>query len=76
MTQGRQTIWGSIVEAKANIAIGFGVAVLTNYIVLPWFGYPVTAGDSIGIAVIFTIVSLIRQFILRRFFNSLKWGHK
>jgi hypothetical protein len=72
---GKQTWWGSIVEAKANIVVGFVVAVICNRLVLPWFGFPATIVDSTGIALIFTVVSVIRQLIVRRFFNNLKWGH-
>ncbi len=74
---GRQTWWGSIVEAKANIAVGFGIAYVANLIVLPLFG--VTGNDpvkNLGITAVFTLISIIRQLVMRRFFNSLKWGHK
>jgi len=70
-----QTWWGSIVEAKANIAVGFGVAMAANAVVLPAFGYPVTVADNLGITVVFTVISVVRQLIVRRFFNNLKWGH-
>lgn len=72
---GKQTWWGSIVEAKTNIAIGFGVAYVSNIIILPAFGYPVTAGDTFWITCVFTVISVIRQLVVRRFFNNLKWGH-
>lgn len=73
--RGKQTWWGSIVEAKTNIAIGFGVAFAANMIVLPAFGYPVTVIDNLGITVVFTGISVVRQLVVRRFFNGLKWGH-
>lgn len=72
---GNQTWWGSIVEAKANIAIGFGVAMAANAVVLPAFGYPVTVADNLGITLVFTVISVVRQLVVRRFFNGLKWGH-
>lgn len=75
MTHGRQTWWGSILEAKTNIAIGCIVAFLANMAILPAFGYPVTVADNLGITFFFTLVSIIRQLIIRRFFNSMKWGH-
>ncbi len=70
-----QTWWGSIVEAKTNIAIGCGVAFLANMVVLPAFGYPVTVADNLGITLVFTVISVVRQLVVRRFFNNLKWGH-
>lgn len=74
---GRQTWWGSIVEAKANIAIGFGVAYAANLIILPFFG--IHGNDpvkNLGVTAAFTVVSVVRQLIVRRWFNSRKWGHK
>jgi uncharacterized membrane protein (DUF485 family) len=60
----------SALEAVANVAIGFLVAVAANLIVLPAFGYPVTVADSFGIGMIFTAVSLARSYIVRRLFNK------
>lgn len=71
----RQTKFGSFVEAKANIVVGFGINFVANLIVLPLFGFQVTVVDAFGIGVIFTFISLARSYLLRRFFNNLKWGH-
>ncbi len=74
---GKQTWWGSIVEAKANIAIGFGIAYLMNFLILPVFGLEgLNPANNLGITFAFTVVSVVRQLIVRRFFNGLKWGHK
>jgi len=62
----------SLLESLTNITIGFTVATISNFIVLPMFGYDVTAGDSILIAIVFTIISLVRSYIIRRVFNKLK----
>lgn len=73
---GKQTWWGSIVEAKANIAVGFCIAYVANLVVLPLFG--VTGNDpvkNLGITSVYTVISVIRQLVVRRFFNNLKWGH-
>lgn len=67
-----QTRLGSFAEAWANIAVGFGINFTANLIVLPWFGFNVTASDAFGIGVIFTGISLARSFLLRRAFNSIK----
>jgi len=61
----------SLLESLTNITIGFTVATISNFIVLPMFGYDVTAGDSILIAIVFTIISLVRSYIIRRVFNKL-----
>ena len=66
---------GSFVEAWANIAVGFGINFAANLAVLPLFGLPVTAGDAFWIGVIFTVISLARSYVLRRWFNGLRFGH-
>lgn len=71
----RQTHLGSFIEANANIAAGFGINLVANLAVLPVFGFHVTLHDAVWIGVIFTGISLVRSYLLRRLFNRLKWGH-
>lgn len=71
-----QTRLGSFVEAWANILVGFGVNFTANLIVLPWFGFNVTAGDAFGIGLVFTAISLARSYVLRRWFNGMRFGNR
>ena len=59
----------SAVEALTSTAIGYGVAVATNAVVLPAFGFPVSVGQSFVIGAIFTAVSLARGYLVRRLFD-------
>ena len=59
----------SAFEAATNVAIGYLVSVLANVLILPLFGYNVTIGDSFAIGLAFTLVSLVRSYLLRRAFN-------
>jgi hypothetical protein len=59
----------SAIEAFVNVAIGYLVSVLANILILPMFGYNVTLFDSFAIGVAFTMVSLLRSYAVRRFFN-------
>jgi hypothetical protein len=62
----------SAIEAASNVAIGYLVAVAANAVMLPMFGmYPSTA-DSLAIGALFTIISLLRSYALRRAFNALR----
>jgi hypothetical protein len=70
-----QTRLGSFVEAWANIAVGFGINFTANLIVLPWFGFNATAGDAFGIGLVFTAISLVRSYVIRRWFNGMKFGN-
>lgn len=65
MTQSRR---GSLIEATTNILVGYSVSVLANYLILPVFGYRVSMGDSAAIGALFTIISLVRSYVLRRVF--------
>ncbi|HBG31015.1 MAG TPA: hypothetical protein DDW98_10355 [Gammaproteobacteria bacterium] len=72
-----QTRAGSLAEAMTNIAIGFAINWTCNMVFLPMFGFDtLTAAKAFGIGVVFTVVSLIRQYVLRRWFNGLKWGNR
>lgn len=59
----------SAIEAVANVAVGFGVAVATQIAVFPLFGLHASVGDNLAIGAIFTVVSLVRSYALRRVFN-------
>jgi len=59
----------SAVEAVANVAIGFGINVTANLVVLPLFGFNVSLGDALGIGLVFTFISIARSYLLRRTFN-------
>jgi len=59
----------SALEAVPNVVIGFLVAVGANLLVLPAFGYQVTVYDSFAIGWVFTVISMMRSYFLRRLFN-------
>ena len=59
----------SLLEAMANIAIGYGIAVGAQFAIFPLFGIHVSAGEHAAIGGLFTIVSLVRSYALRRLFN-------
>lgn len=71
-----QTRAGSLVEAAVNIAVGFAINWTANMLVLPLFGFNVTGAEAFGIGLIFTGISLVRQYVLRRWFNGLKFGNR
>ena len=66
-----QSRWMSLVESLTNIAVGYGLAVLTQILVFPLFGVQVSFGENLLIGAMFTAVSLVRSFALRRIFNRL-----
>lgn len=62
----------SLVEAMANVAVGYGVAVLTQTIAFPLFGIETSLAQNLGIGALFTAVSLVWSFVLRRTFEALR----
>lgn len=66
-----QTKKMSLLETCLSTAIGFGIAVLTQVIVFPWFNMHPPLHDNFLIACVFTVVSIVRGYFVRRLFNWL-----
>ena len=65
-----QTKRQSAIESLTSTTIGIIIGIVLNLTILPVFGYPVSLSDSLWISVIFTVISIIRSYIIRRWFNS------
>jgi hypothetical protein len=65
-----QTKLGSLIESFMNIAIGYGVALMSQIIIFPLFDINVPLKTNLWIGLWFTVVSLIRSYIIRRWFNA------
>lgn len=62
----------SALESWANLLSGFVISFLVwQFIAAPLYGYEVTFMDNMGLTSIFTVVSLIRSYTWRRYFNRL-----
>lgn len=70
-----QTRLGSWLEAWANIAIGFAINWCANLLIFPLFGWHITAVQAFHVGLIFTAISLVRSYVLRRVFNRIKALH-
>ncbi len=62
----------SMVESLANVLVGYGVAVATQMVVFPLFGLAVTVTENLLIGLVFTAVSIVRSYALRRGFEALR----
>lgn len=60
----------SLIESAINTGLGFLVAMVTQILIYPLFDIDVTMGDQAVLALIFTTVSLVRGYIVRRYFNT------
>ena len=64
-----QTKKESLLEILISVAIGWLIGFISNMVILPLFGYPISVADSIYISILFTLISIIRGYIVRRYFN-------
>ncbi len=66
-----QTRLGSALESLLNIGSGFLLSMaIWQLIANPLYGYDVTLIENFGLTTIFTVVSLFRSYLWRRFFNN------
>jgi hypothetical protein len=63
----------SLVEVTLSTAIGFTVALLAQiYIIFPLYDIEVNLWANVEITIMFTVVSVLRSYGVRRLFN---WLH-
>ena len=62
----------SLVESLFNVAIGYIVAVVTQIAVFPLFGLEVSLSDNLAIGGLFTVVSIVRSYAVRRLFEAIR----
>ena len=62
----------SLAESVANVIVGYGVAVVTQILSFPLFGLHTTLGQNLTMGGIFTGVSLVRSYLLRRAFEAFR----
>ena len=60
----------AIIEAWVNILIGFAINYAMNFILLPLVGARVTAMDNFMLGWVYTAISIVRQYTIRRWFNA------
>lgn len=65
-----QTRIGSLFESAVNIVIGYFVALLSQLLVFPMFGIDVPLSTNLWIGAWFTVISLVRSYVIRRWFNA------
>ena len=64
-----QTRLGSLVESLTNVAVGLVISLLSQIVIFGAYGIHLALGDNVMITVWFTVVSVLRSFAIRRFFN-------
>ena len=67
-----QTRTASAVEAVANVLVGYFVALASQLVIFAAYGVHLSLADNAMIGVWFTLISLVRSYLLRRIFNALR----
>lgn len=61
----------SFTETLISVFIGYTVAVITQIVVFPWFDIHLSFSSNMVMASIFTFISIIRGYVIRRIFNKI-----
>lgn len=67
MSQSRK---GSMFEAVTNTVIGYCINFTANMLIFPLFGMHISLSGNFLMGLIYTAISLVRSYALRRFFNG------
>ena len=60
----------SLLESMTNTAVGFVISVLVwEFVVKPVWDIHTTFAENLTITLLFTVISIARGYVLRRFFN-------
>lgn len=65
-----QTRLGSLIEAGIHVLIGFAINMAANFVILPLVGFEITLAQNLFIGVLYTLVSVARSYVVRRWFNA------
>ncbi len=61
--------WNNLLESVSDVGSGFILAIIIQLLIFPLFGLHPTILDSLGIALIFTVVSMTRSWLWRCYFR-------
>ena len=65
-----QTKLGSLYESIINICIGAGVALASQLVIFPLYDINPPLMTNLGIMAWFTLISVVRSYVIRRWFNA------
>jgi len=65
-----QSKFHSFIEACTTVGSGMIVALAIQLLIFPLYNIQITMFENIQLVIIFTTTSLLRAYIIRRFFNK------
>jgi len=70
---GKQTKKGSLLEACTNTAIGYSISFVLNYFMHWFYDIEISTAQNLGMGAVFTVVSVVRSYVVRRMYNHFGW---
>lgn len=67
----KQSKFMSLVESIVSILVGFGISLTAQVYFLPLLGVSISFHQNLTFALIMTVISIARQFVMRRVFEAL-----
>ncbi|WP_035092188.1 DUF7220 family protein [Aquimarina macrocephali] len=64
-----QTKKQSFIESLANVTVGFFITMISLHIIFPILGIENNSGKNIILTIYLTVLSILRNYVLRRYFN-------
>ena len=64
-----QTKKQSLIESLINVAIGFLITIISLSVIFPMLGFENHSGKNVILTTYLTILSVLRNYLLRRYFN-------
>jgi len=58
----------SLLEAVLNTVVGYGISLLAYQYVMPLLGFNTSWSDSVILVAVFSLISIIRNYLIRRVF--------
>jgi len=60
----------SIIESLVDVGIGFVISIIATFIINKIHGIEIPVWKNFTMTICFTIVSLVRKYFVRRYFNK------
>ena len=67
-----QTRLMSLVETMTSVLVGLVISFLSQIVVFKIYDVHLSTQQNVEITLYFTIISILRSYALRRFFNSIR----
>lgn len=66
-----QTRKHSFFESISNVLVGYGVAIASQIVIFPMYGIHIPIQQNLTMGLWFTLISIVRSYVLRRWFNRI-----